>query len=138
MLRACELYLLVDAAQIIMREKIEFYLLRRLKRRTKRLLGNQPRRSFTKQMRRRLLVFSLQAFAPVSAPLVDFSYRKFCSDRTIRPRRVKNFKSMRLLREAEKKRRNFKICSIRSMSASVRDVLRCVDLSFGRCAVSAA
>ncbi len=25
-LRACELYLLVDATQIIMREKIEFYL----------------------------------------------------------------------------------------------------------------
>ena len=40
-------------------------------------------------MRRRLLVFSLQAFAPVSAPLVDFCYRKFYSDLSVRPQRVK-------------------------------------------------
>ena len=45
---------------------------------------------------------------------------------------------MRLLREAEKKGRNFKICSIRSLSAPVRDVLRCADLSFARGSVSAA
>ncbi|EEV16753.1 hypothetical protein CAMGR0001_1764 [Campylobacter gracilis RM3268] len=38
----------------------------------------------------------------------------------------------------EKKRRNFKIYSIRSLSASVRDFLRCADSSFPRDAVSAA
>jgi len=55
--------LLVDAAQIIMREKIKFiFFARRLKCCTKRLLGNQPRRSFTKQMRRRLLIFLSRPF----------------------------------------------------------------------------
>ncbi|WP_299086466.1 hypothetical protein [uncultured Campylobacter sp.] len=81
--RACELYLLVDAAQIICgKDRIFIFLRSGLNAALSGSSAISPPEFYEAGALLPISFFTAGFVAPVSTPLVDFGYRKFCSGRS--------------------------------------------------------